>query len=562
MDSASSTGGDPGCPADSGLFCARRHWSVYWLLIVLALTPVAWRTATVINPATRGESPFFSANDRSRWCTVASLVELGTWEIDEVINGSLSAQAGVPSTAAIQWDTIDKVVHRGRDGRIHAYSSKPPVLSAFVAAEYWLLNKLTGWKLSREPVPVVRTLLTFNHVIGLAVFLVLLASFLERMLLADWTRYFIVAVAGWGTFLTTFSNTLNNHLPAAVTAMATLWLFDRWWRKEGRSPSLQLAGLGVVASLTVACELPALALLTAVTLLVIAREPVRGTLWLAPGIAAIAALFFWLNWSAHGTIRPAYSFRQDGAVIGTVNGDFEAELDEGRLPSEIAERVGHPAAANPLIGRPDSWTVEPNWPPDQFGNFWERRWIVSDQEGAGLAVVGYRGKGEYSIHEWGNWYDYPGSYWRADNERKSPIDRGEQDQAVYALHLLVGHHGVLSLTPVWILAFAGMLPLIASRWLGRREIGWIVLAVTLVVIAFYLTRPAHDRNYGGQCCCARWLLWLAPLWLFSMAPVVQWLARWSWGRMACLALLAASIINALVPGANPWVHPWLYSWWQ
>jgi hypothetical protein len=545
------------------LFCARRHWSVYWLLIVLALTPVAWRTATVINPATRGESPFFSANDRSRWCSVAALVELGTWEIDRVIDGSLAAQAGVPESSAIQWDTIDKVVHRGREGRIHAYSSKPPVLSAMVAAEYWLLNKITGWKLSREPLPVVRTLLTFNHVLGLGLMLVLLASLLEPMLLADWTRYFIVAVAGWGTFLTTFANTLNNHLPAAVLAMATLWLFDRYWRSEGRGRPLVLLGLGLVASLMVAFELPALALLAAVGVLVVAREPVRGTLGLLPGILAVGAAFFWLNWWAHGTIRPAYSFRDDGAEIASLPGELAVELDEGNLPASVAELLRVPANGNPLTGPPASWTVAPGlWPGTADGSRSSRRWIVSDQEGAGLAAITQSGQSRLSIRDWGNWYDYPGSYWRVDNARKSPIDRGEPDPATYACHLLIGHHGALSLTPVWLLAFAGFVPLATSRWLGRGTIGWIAVGVTGIVIAFYLTRAAHDRNYGGQCCCARWLLWLVPLWLVSTAPVVQWLARWGWGRAICLALLAASVLSAMVAQANPWVHPWLYGWWQ
>src|SRR5690606_7312868 len=59
-----------------------------------------------------------------------------------------------------------------------------------------------------------------------------------------------------------------------------------------------------------------------------------------------------------------------------------------------------------------------------------------------------------------NWYDYEytvggktrESYWR----NRQGIDRGEPSKGVYALHALVGHHGVFSLTPVWLLSFAGM----------------------------------------------------------------------------------------------------------
>ena len=62
----------------------------------------------------RLQRPFLSANDRSRWMTIRSLVEHGTYEIDEIV--------GQPT-----WDTIDMVQHRGRDGELHLYSSKPPL---------------------------------------------------------------------------------------------------------------------------------------------------------------------------------------------------------------------------------------------------------------------------------------------------------------------------------------------------------------------------------------------------------------------------------------------------
>src|SRR5215213_11663899 len=47
------------------------------------------------------QRPFLSANDRSRWMTIRSLVERGTYEIDAIV--------GEPT-----WDTIDMVQHKGR----------------------------------------------------------------------------------------------------------------------------------------------------------------------------------------------------------------------------------------------------------------------------------------------------------------------------------------------------------------------------------------------------------------------------------------------------------------
>ena len=58
-----------------------------------------------------------------------------------------------------------------------------------------------------------------------------------------------------------------------------------------------------------------------------------------------------------------------------------------------------------------------------------------------------------------NWYAYTynvngrevKSYWLD----RQGIDRGEPSKAVYALHCLVGHHGIFSLTPIWLLSVAG-----------------------------------------------------------------------------------------------------------
>ena len=44
------------------------------------------------------------------------------------------------------------------------------------------------------------------------------------------------------------------------------------------------------------------------------------------------------------------------------------------------------------------------------------------------------------------------SYWR----NPEGIDRGEPSVAHYALHAPVGHHGIFSLTPVWLLSVWGL----------------------------------------------------------------------------------------------------------
>src|SRR5690606_35464302 len=156
------------------------------------------------------ERPFLSANDRSRWLTIRSLVEEGTYEVDNFFRQP-------------RWDSIDMVSHLGRDGERHYYSSKPPLLATLLAGEYWIIHKLTGHTLGTHPYEIGRyMLLTINIPLMLVMF-VLIARLAEEFGTTDWGRIFVVAAATMATLLTTFSVTLNNHIFGAVSALVAIY---------------------------------------------------------------------------------------------------------------------------------------------------------------------------------------------------------------------------------------------------------------------------------------------------------------------------------------------------
>jgi len=161
-----------------------------------------------------------------------------------------------------------------------------------------------------------------------------------------------------------------------------------------------------------------------------------------------------------------------------------------------------------------------------------------------------------------NWYDY--EYERNGKTYKSywlepvGVDRGEPSRAVYALHVLVGHHGLFSLTPVWLLTAAGL-----AMWIWKpgdrrlRDLALLIAVLSLVCLAFYILRPLNDRNYGGMTSGLRWMFWFAPMWLVAMLPAVDAMAQPRWRRVVVMALLLISVLSAAYPTWNPWTHPWL-----
>ena len=163
-----------------------------------------------------------------------------------------------------------------------------------------------------------------------------------------------------------------------------------------------------------------------------------------------------------------------------------------------------------------------------------------------------------------NWYDYEytrekdgrviESYWR----NPVGVDQGEKSPVVYAVHVLVGHHGIFSLTPVWLVSVAGAV--IWLRGQGGRNLQYFaaILAVTtLACLAFYLSRGAVYRNYGGVSSGLRWVFWLAPLWLILAVPGVDRMARNPWLRGLAFVLLILSTLSVSYPTWNPWTQPWL-----
>jgi hypothetical protein len=155
----------------------------------------------------------------------------------------------------------------------------------------------------------------------------------------------------------------------------------------------------------------------------------------------------------------------------------------------------------------------------------------------------------------GDWYEYQGSHW--EKAKLDPNVRGidfiHEPKEKYALHMLIGHHGLFSLTPIWLFAMAGML--FGRPAMQLKRLNNLSIFATAVVIAFYVW---NSNNYGGWTSGPRWFFWLTPLFLLAMLPAADWLGRWRVSRGLAYLCLAVSVFSAVYPVWNPWRHPWIY----
>jgi hypothetical protein len=147
-------------------------------------------------------------------------------------------------------------------------------------------------------------------------------------------------------------------------------------------------------------------------------------------------------------------------------------------------------------------------------------------------------------------YHYAGSYWNAP----VGIDALDESRALYLFHMLLGHHGLLTMTPVLWLALVG-LGCELSRAAPRRPEALVVAGSLVALVVFYLFTT---KNYGGLCVGFRWLLPAVPLLLLYVANFVAAARR----RRLAVVLVAILLVVNTYSLRDALVTPWQVSRWQ
>ncbi|QDT55593.1 hypothetical protein Pan44_36390 [Caulifigura coniformis] len=398
--------------------------------------------------------PLQSANDRSRWATAWSLVERQTFRINEI-----RTHRG--------WDTIDKV-KIGDD----YYSSKPPLYATIVAGGYWATKTFLGWKIDPDNLetvtPVSRLILFLFNIVPTTLALGCFAQIVWRHGEISFTRNFLLAAACFGTLWSAYMPSLNNHTPAICCVVFALRAAIA--SVPGSLTTQRMLIAGFMSGLAVTFELPALAFLAGLFVILLKLTPKRAILAFLPMAIIPLAAFLATNKMAMGQWEPAY------ASYDKENSPYK--YDENGVPS----------------------------------------------------------------------------YWK---EPKG-LDKNADTFYVYLFHCTLGHHGILSLTPIFFLSLIGLFrigkwrlsPLAAFHLLGAM--------LTVIVLGFYLSRT-ENWNYGGVSVGLRWMLWLIPFWLLMMMPAVDLFSGNRFGQGLLMLLMAPSVFSAWHPFDAPWKQPWIFT---
>jgi len=396
------------------------------LMMVASLFLVVWNLQ---------EGSLENANTGSRYATIESLVDYGTYHIDR----------------SRYVRTIDKYKVDG-----HYISSKPPTLATIGAGIYWTYQRLTGKTIARYEGDVVRTVSFFTGGIGHIVFLIYFYRLCRLLFRRQLAVIGCMAAACFAYLGVGYATHINELSTAGALGIVGLYYAVRIRLGRDAKPwHWPLAGLAL--GLLPALVPTGLAITGALSLYLVAVDRKKAVLWFLPALLPGMLMQLLLAYHISGSFKLFY-----------LNSALKAH-----------------------------------------GNFYFRN--------------------------------------------PAGIDALREPKWLYALNVLLGHHGLFSMTPLYCFGLYELVRSIkARRWLGES------LVCFASVLAYLIFAIWRTHNYGGWCVGMRWLVPIMPLLLLYFG---LWLDRVRVTRLLwALVLLAFGVSCFNVQDALS--SPYQYSVWH
>ncbi len=259
-------------------------WRLLRALIAVAAISV------VVQGTLRSKAPTETA--RSRLATVVALAHHGTWQID---------RPDGEAPTSFEKRTIDKV--KVGDGLI---SSKPPMLSLAMTAEYVAMKALLGWRLDTEE--------DAGRIVAVMAFTLVGLPYLITLFFFDKTAALILSgMAGrcvglgalaFGTQLWGYSTHINNHVPAACLLMVALYFAIGLGSGKLTPLPWRFVAFGVCGALAVTIDMPTGAFVALAGFYLLARFPKQTLAWVTLGLVPPLAIHFGVMIAVTGSPLP------------------------------------------------------------------------------------------------------------------------------------------------------------------------------------------------------------------------------------------------------------------
>jgi hypothetical protein len=245
------------------------------LMMVASLLMVIWNLQ---------DSSLDNANTGSRYATIESLVDYGTFTIDK----------------SRYVRTIDKYKANG-----HYISSKPATLPTLGAGVYWVYQKLTGKTIARYEGDVVRTVSFFTGGICHILFLIYFYRLCRLLFRRQLAVIGAMAGASFAYLGVGYATHINELSTAGALGICGLYYAARIRLGRDAKPwHWPLAGF--VLGLLPAIDLPGLAITGALSLYLFSYDRKKALLWFLPALVPGVAMHLALTYQISGSLKPFY----------------------------------------------------------------------------------------------------------------------------------------------------------------------------------------------------------------------------------------------------------------
>lgn len=274
------------------------------LLIVASLIMVLWNLQ---------DASIENANTGSRFATIESLVDFGTYEIDR--------------SQYIR--TIDKV----KVGK-HYISTKPPALPTYAAGVYWVFKQITGKTIVTHEGAVVWLVSLFTGWLAHAVFLIYLWR-LSKLLFQRQLALIGTVAAGCFSYLgVAYATAINNHNIGATLGLVGFYYAYRI-RNEIAVSARHWIQAGLCFGFLTAVDLPSGAFMVAAAVYLGLYDWRKTLMFFVPALLPGVLCQLILSYEITGSFKPAYENSELKGFKGNYFKGGQKGIDALREPKPI-----------------------------------------------------------------------------------------------------------------------------------------------------------------------------------------------------------------------------------